>query len=66
MNKWLEILFGLIIVCGTLVLAFYSQNWGIFNFWNSAIEILKGSIFWIVLIIGFILIVLGISDLKEA
>lgn len=65
MNKWLEILLGLIVVCGALVIAFYSQDWGILNFWNAAIEFLKGGIFWLVLMIGFILIVLGITDLRE-
>lgn len=65
MNKWLEIFGGLALVIATLVLSFYSQNGGAFNFWNAAGEFLKGGIFWMTIMIGTILIILGISNLKE-
>ena len=66
MNKWLGILIGLILVNATILFTWYSAECG--NFWNfrhAAWEFLKGGIFWFILMIGTILIVLGISDLKE-
>jgi len=68
MNKWVEILIGLILVIGAILVAFYSQNWTLFgkdlNFWSAAWVFLKGGIFWFVLMIGALFILLGISDLK--
>lgn len=65
MNKWAEIFSGLILLLGAIVIAFYSQTWGIWNFWTAAGEFLKGGIFWFIVMIGALLILLGISDLKE-
>ena len=71
MNKWLEILFGLILVIGMILVAWYSaiDSWVLFgksfNFLNAGWIFLKGSIFWFVMMIGFVLILLGISNLKE-
>ena len=64
MNKWVELLVGLILVIAAVVIAFYSQNWGLWNFWSSAWAFLKGGIFWFVMMIGVLFILLGISDLK--
>ncbi len=68
MNKWAELLLGLILVIGTIILAFYSQvwtAWGVsFNFWNPAWEFLKGGIVWFILMVGFLFILLGISEIK--
>lgn len=68
MNKWAGLFFGLILVIGAIVAAFYSQSWmayGIsFNFWGAAWEFLKGGIFWFVVMIGALFILLGISELK--
>ncbi|PIN93917.1 hypothetical protein COU54_01120 [Candidatus Pacearchaeota archaeon CG10_big_fil_rev_8_21_14_0_10_31_24] len=66
MNKWTELLLGLVLVIVAILVAFYSQNWGIWNFWNAAAEFLKGGLFWFVVGIGALLILLGISDIKEA
>jgi hypothetical protein len=65
MNKWLELIFGLILVIGMLLFSFYSQSWGSWDFWSPAISLLKGGIFWAILGVGFVLILLGINDLKE-
>lgn len=66
MNKWLELLVGLILVVGALLIMWYSVNWGSFwNFRHAAWEFLKGGVFWFVLGIGALFIMLGISDLKE-
>lgn len=68
MNKWAELLLGLVLVIASLVIAYFSQNWiawGIsFNFWSPAWQVLKGGIFWMVFMIGALFILLGISDLK--
>jgi hypothetical protein len=68
MNKWLEILGGLILVIVPIVIAFYSQAWtawGIsLDFWNSAWVVLKGGIFWAVVGVGALLVLLGLSELK--
>lgn len=60
MNKWLELLVGLILVVGTVVFALRMPGWG-----NSALEFLKGGLVWFVGLIGLLFLLLGISDLKE-
>lgn len=65
MNKWSELLLGLILIIVPIVIAFYSQTWGIWNFWTAAGEFFKGGLFWFVVMIGALFILLGISDLKE-
>jgi len=68
MNKWSEILLGLVLVIGAILIAFYSQTWTILgyslDFWGPAWDFLKGGIFWLVFMIGILFILLGISDLK--
>ena len=66
MNKWLELLLGLILLVVAIVVAWYSTNWGSFwNFKHAAWEFLKGGVFWAVALVGILFILLGISDLKE-
>jgi len=68
MNKWAELLLGLILVIVPIVIAFYSQSWtwlGIsWNFWTPAWWVLKGGLFWFIFMIGALFILLGLSDLK--
>jgi len=66
MNKWIELLFGLILVVGAILVAFYSAEWfgPAWNFWTAAGEFFKGGLFWFVVMIGALFIMLGISDLK--
>jgi hypothetical protein len=68
MNKWGELFIGLILVIAAILIAFYSVNWSAWgislNFWTPAWTFLKGGIFWLVLMIGALFILLGISDLK--
>lgn len=61
MNKWLEILIGLIL----LIAAVYC--WGIdkWGFGASAFQFLKGGIVWFVIMLGLLFLMLGISDLKD-
>jgi hypothetical protein len=71
MNKWAELLFGLVIVTGTILLAWASSayDWTFlgksFNFLQAAWIFLKGGIFWLVMMIGLLLIILGINDLRD-
>ena len=71
MNKWIELLLGLILLIGVILIAWTSSayNWVLFgrdfNFLHSAWIFLKGGIFWFVTMIGILLIVLGINDLRE-
>ena len=60
MNKWSEILFGLILVVASVLIGFYSPSW-----LASAVTFLKGGILWFMLGIGLLLVLLGISELKE-
>lgn len=68
MNKWTELLLGLILVIVPIAIAWYSSAWtagGVsFNFWTPAWNFLKGGIFWAIVMIGALFILLGISDLK--
>jgi len=61
MNKWIEILLGLILLNGAIF------TWWI-NFWSfgdAALAFFKGGLVWMIILVGFIFIVLGISDLKD-
>ncbi len=59
MNKWMEILVGLILIVAVVLAAFYYPSW-----LSDAITVLKGGIMWFVLGIGLLLVMLGISELK--
>jgi len=71
MNKWTELLLGLILLIGAILVAWYSSiySWTLFgksfNFLSAAWIVLKGGIFWFVVLIGLLFIMLGISDLKD-
>ena len=65
MNKWLEILMGLILIVGSILVWAYSSSWGILNFGPAAWEFFKGGLIWMVIMIGLLFLMLGISDLKS-
>ena len=67
MNKWFELLLGLILVIGSiLVWAFAGQYFGDFwEFGNAAWMFFKGGLIWFFIMIGLLFILLGISDLKD-
>jgi len=60
MNKWFELLLGLILVI-LAVIAWIQNIWGM---GTAALELLKGGIVWFILFIGLLFILLGLSDLK--
>jgi hypothetical protein len=62
MNKWSELVLGLILLVGIIALVFPGmplESWG-----TSALILLKGGLAWIIALVGLILIVLGISEIK--
>ncbi len=65
MNKWLEVLLGLILIIGGILLWYYTLGLGIWDFGTAALEFLKGGVVWFILLIGLLFLMLGISDLKE-
>ncbi|MEM4230594.1 MAG: hypothetical protein QXF25_01840 [Candidatus Pacearchaeota archaeon] len=60
MNKWLELLVGIVLVVGMVVFALKVPTWGL-----AAWEFFKGGLIWFVGMIGVLFLLLGISDLKE-
>ena len=67
MNKWTEILVGLILVIGTIILSWYSGVLGgeFWNFRSAAWIVFKGGLAWFVFFLGLLFLLLGISDLKN-
>ena len=64
MNKWLELMLGLILIVVPIYLAFMSwgnstTGWGL-----EALTFLRGGIFWAIVGLGALFVLLGISDLK--
>ncbi len=72
MNKWFELLLGLILLIGMVLIGYYSHvgaGWVVagksLDFLHAAWLFLKGGVFWFVVMIGILLILLGLSDLRE-
>jgi hypothetical protein len=71
MNKWFELILGLVLLIGVVLVGWassaYAWTWfgRDFNFLHAAWVFLKGGIFWLVTLIAFLLIILGINDLRE-
>lgn len=71
MNKWFELILGLILLIVVILVGWTSSaySWVLFgrdfNFLHAAWIFLKGGIFWLVTLIAFLLIILGINDLRE-
>lgn len=63
MNKWIKIILGLIILISSVLLFFPDmlfESWG-----KDALILIKGGIVWFLIGLGFLFILLGISDIKE-
>ena len=61
MNKWLELLVGLVLVIAAVCVWVLNTV----GFGTAALEFLKGGLVWFVILIGLLFLMLGISDLKE-
>lgn len=61
MNKWIELILGIILIIAPLYVAL--SHWG--AAWGQAtLEFIMGGIIVGVILIGLLLIILGISDIK--
>jgi len=71
MNKWLELFAGVVLLVGTILIAWASSaySWLLFgkdlNLLHSAWIFLKGGVFWFVIVMALLLILLGVNDLRE-
>ena len=65
MNKWLEILVGLVLLIGAILVWAFTEGIGFWDFGTAAWEFVKGGLVWFVILIGLLFLMLGISDLKE-
>lgn len=65
MNKWTEIILGLILVIAAILVWAYTLPYDFWNFGTAAWEFLKGGVIWFVIMIGLLFLMLGISDLKD-
>ena len=61
MNKWMELLVGLILVLVPVILV-VQNTWGL---GTATLEFFKGALMWVVFVFGLLFIILGISDLKS-
>lgn len=64
MNKALQILIGLLLLV-IPIYAWIAVPGGYYQIGAAAWIVLKGSIMWLVIGIGFLMLILGIMDLKE-
>jgi hypothetical protein len=60
MNKWLELLVGLVLLIVPICAALIFPSWG-----QATISFIKGGLIVFIALIGLLFIMLGISDLKE-
>jgi len=65
MNKWLEILVGLILLIAAVTAWITNSGNGFWEMGKAALIVLKGGILWLLIIVGLLFLLLGISDLKE-
>lgn len=63
MKQILKVLMGLILLAGTIF--FVSQEQYLLSWGQAALSLIKGGLTILVPLIGLILIVMGISELKE-
>jgi hypothetical protein len=60
MNRWLEVLAGLVLIIATVSVALFYPSWG-----QATLAVLKGGVVCFVGMIGILFLLLGISDLRE-
>ena len=63
MNKWIEILFGLVLII--IPIAFILPGMQLASWGLATLEFIKGGIVVFVIMIGLLFLMLGISDLRE-
>jgi hypothetical protein len=65
MNKWIELIVGLILIILPLSIAISTIGLGAWDFGTPTWELFKGALIWGLIILGLLFILLGISDLRE-
>lgn len=61
MNKWLELLVGLVLLLAPIIIAVsYPETWG-----AATLQFLMGAVVVVVALIGLMFIMLGISDMSN-
>lgn len=71
MNKWSELIFGIVLLVVAIIVVWASSvySWTLFgrdfNFLHSAWIFLKGAVFWFIVSVALLFIVLGINDIRE-
>lgn len=60
MNKWAELIVGLVLI----IAAVYVWGMNVWGFGAAALTFLKGGIVWFALMMGALFLLLGISDIK--
>lgn len=61
MNKFVEILLGLVL----LLVPVYAWILDYAGFGTAALVVLKGAILWGILLVGLVLLLVGLSSLKD-
>ena len=61
MNKYLEILIGLILLSAPIYV-WITNDYG---FGDAALEFLKGGLIWLFIGIGAMFLIIGLTDLKD-
>ena len=61
MNKWLELLIGLIFITGPV----YAWGMNVWGLGDAALAVFKGGLVWFLVMIGLLFLMLGVSDLKD-
>lgn len=59
MNKWLELVLGIALIIVPIICALNFLDWG-----KAAIHFLMGAVIVCVVLVGILLIILGISEIK--
>ena len=60
MNKWLELLVGLVLLLAPIIVALSYLNWG-----QATVQFLMGGVIIVIALIGLMFIMLGISDMSS-
>ena len=61
MNKFVEIIVGLLL----LIIPIYGWIVNLWGFGDAALVFLKGGIVWVLIMVGLLFLILGISELKD-
>jgi len=65
MNKWSELLIGVILVIIAVLVVLMTWGNGTWDFGTATWEFFKGGLMWFIFLIGLLFVMLGIADLKE-